>query len=108
GARRGAHRGAVTSRPVTGQGLRSGGASTGRRPRGSQVEDQILARLGAADEHVTVGRVVDRGGGVAELSRYERGLAGVADADAARPAHRYVASLGELEQAGVAGVPGHG
>src|SRR5215471_2613202 len=71
----------------------------------SQVEDQVVAWLRAADQCAAVGGVIDRGGGVADRSGYDGCLAGMAHPGAARPAHRHVAGFGELEQAGVAGVP---
>src|SRR5215472_16867225 len=73
----------------------------------SQVEDQVVAWLRAADQCAAVGGVIDRVGGIADCSGYDGCLAGVAHPGAACPAHRYVAGFGELEQAGVAGVPAH-
>jgi EmrB/QacA subfamily drug resistance transporter len=49
----------------------------------SQVEDQVLARLRAADQGVAVGGVIDRVGGIADRSGYDGGLAGVAHPGAA-------------------------
>jgi hypothetical protein len=49
----------------------------------SQVEDQVVAWLGAADEYAAVGGVVDRGGGVADCSGDDGCLAGVAHSGAA-------------------------
>lgn len=49
----------------------------------SQVEGQVAGWLGAADQDVAVGGVIDRFWGVADLSRQHPGLAGVAHAGAA-------------------------
>jgi hypothetical protein len=49
----------------------------------SQAEDQVVAWLGAADECVAVGGVIDRGGRIADGSGHDGCLAGVAHSDAA-------------------------
>src|ERR1700748_175494 len=62
-----------TSSPLSGD--RTAGRLHGPGTRGatgrSQVEDEVLARLRAADERAAVGGVVDRGGVVADLSRHD-------------------------------------
>ena len=52
-------------------------------PARSQVQDQVAGRLGAADQDAAFGGLVYRVGGVADRSRHQVGLAGVADAGAA-------------------------
>src|SRR5580692_4459560 len=74
----------------------------------SQVERNVAARLRAADQHVTIGWIVDRVRRVADLPRYQAGLAGMAHAGTAGPAHRYVAGFCKLQQARVALVPAGG
>jgi hypothetical protein len=49
----------------------------------SQVEDQVVVWLRAADQCAAVGGVVDRGGGIADCSGYDGCLAGVAHSGAA-------------------------
>ena len=49
----------------------------------SQVEDQVVAWLRAADEYAAVGGVIDWGGGVADCSGHDGCLAGVAHSGAA-------------------------
>jgi hypothetical protein len=51
--------------------------------RWSQVEDQVVAWLRAADQYAALGGVIDRGGGVADCSGHDGCLAGVAHSGAA-------------------------
>src|SRR4051794_8875029 len=74
----------------------------------SQIEHDIVVWLGAADERASVGGEFDGVGAVSDIASDERGLAGVADAGAARPADGYVACFGEFEQAGVVAAPWDG
>src|SRR5581483_5546304 len=84
-------------------------ASFAERARSlSQVQHQIVAWLRAADECASLGGRFDRVGVVFDIAGDKRGLAGVADAGATRPANGYVACFGEFEQAAVLAVPGDG
>ena len=58
-------------------------ASAARQRGWSQVEDQAVAWLRAADEYVAVSGVIDRGGRVADRTGDDGCLAGVAHSDAA-------------------------
>src|SRR4051795_511485 len=81
--------------------------STAQRSRSaaSQVEDHVAPRLGAADEHAPVGGWIHRIGAVTDTAGDERCRTGLADAGSARPPDRYVARLGEFEQAAVVVTP---
>src|SRR6202022_4149562 len=65
----------------------------------SEIDRDIAFGLAAADQHVAVGRRLDRVGPIADGAGDEPGLAIVADPGTARPAHRHIARLGELEKA---------
>ena len=56
---------------------------TGRPDPGSEVEDQVAARLGAADQRAAAGWLLHRVGAVADRPGQQGGLAGVAHAGAA-------------------------
>src|SRR3954453_6442572 len=75
------------------------------RSAASQVEDHVAPRLGAADEHAPVGGWLHRVGAVTDTAGDERRRTGLADAGSARPPDRYVARLGEFEQAAVVVTP---
>ena len=72
----------------------------------SQVEYEVAARLGAADQRAACGRVIDRVWGIADRPGQQTCLAGMAYAGAAGPPDRHIASFSELQEAGIAGVPG--
>jgi hypothetical protein len=62
--------------------------------RGSQIDDDVAGRLGAADQDVADGGAVERFRSVEDGSRDEAALAAVTDAGAAGPADRDVARFG--------------
>jgi hypothetical protein len=63
------------------------------------IEDDVGAGLGAADEHLPIGRGFQRGGGVGDAAGQQRRDAGVADAGPAAPPGGDVAGIGEVEHA---------
>ena len=65
----------------------------------SEIDDDVACWLGAADQHIAIGRWPDRVGSIADSAEDESRLAAVADAGPARPSNRYIASFGEFEQA---------
>ena len=65
----------------------------------SQVDDDVLAGLGTTDQHVAGRGRIHRRRVVGHRAAQQPGLAGVTDPGAAGPARRYVARLGELEEA---------
>src|SRR5262252_5749182 len=65
----------------------------------SEIDDDVVARLRAAGQHIAVDRRIYRGWFVAHRSLQERGLARVADTSPARPSRGNVARLGKLKQA---------
>src|SRR5882757_8100777 len=72
-----------------------------------EVEDDVGAGAGAAEERLPGAGQLQRGRGVADVAGEDRRDAGVADAGAARPSGGDVAGVGELEQRAVlAGPPG--
>src|SRR5215467_7567029 len=77
-------------------------------PLVSHVEDDVGAGLGAADEHLAVGRGFQRVGDVGDVARQQRGDAGVADAGPATPPGGYVAGVGEVEHAAPVVAEGRG
>src|SRR6266478_3733599 len=64
-----------------------------------QINSDVLLGPGTADQHVAVRRRIDRIGLIADCAEHKSGLTSVTDPGAARPSHRYVARLGQLEQA---------
>src|SRR5712691_2138081 len=64
-----------------------------------QIDTDVVAGPGTADQHVAVRRRIDRIGPIADCAEHKSGLTSVTDPGAARPSHRYVARLGQLEQA---------
>src|SRR5882762_3597666 len=65
----------------------------------SEIDDDVVARLRAAGQHIAVRRRIDRGWFVAHRPLQEPGLTRVADTSPARPSHGNVARLGKLKQA---------
>src|SRR5262252_858798 len=65
----------------------------------SEIDDDVVARLRAAGQHVAVRRRIYRGWFVAHRPLQEPGLARVADTSPARPSRGNVARLGKLKQA---------
>src|SRR5262245_59478898 len=64
-----------------------------------QVQDDVGARLGAADQHLAAGGLLQRVRAVADVAGQQRSLAGVAHAGPAGVADRDITGVGELEQA---------
>src|SRR4051794_16494141 len=90
-------------------GLASGRtAVSGSGPGPSQIEHHVVTWLGAADERASIRGRFDRVRAVVDVAGDDGGLAAVADAGPAGPAHGDVAGLGELEQAGVVAAPWDG
>src|ERR1700733_3434050 len=65
----------------------------------SDVDHDVSARPRAADEHVPLGRRIERLGVVGDAPGDQTALARVTHARPAGPAHRHVAGFGQLEQA---------
>src|SRR5664279_3650500 len=72
----------------------------------SKVEDEVAGRPCAADEHAARAGSFDGVGAVVDGARDDGCFAAMADAGAARPAHRYVAGFCQFQQAWIGGVPG--
>jgi len=66
---------------------------------GSEIDHDVASGLGTADQHIAVGRRLDRLGPIADSAENEPRLAAVANAGPARPTHGHVAGLGEIEDA---------
>ena len=65
----------------------------------SHINNDVVLRLGAADQHIAFRRRLDRFGLIASGPTDKPGLTSVADTRPARPSRRYVARFGEFKQA---------
>jgi hypothetical protein len=65
----------------------------GRGRPASQIYNDLVARLAAANQSVAFGRRLQRFGPIAHSAGDQRALAGVTNAGAARPPHRNIAGL---------------
>ncbi len=71
----------------------------------SDVYDYLLLRLAAANQYLAVSGWLKRFGPVAYGARDQAAFAGMADARAARPSHRNIAGLSQLEQTLIFRIP---
>src|SRR3954452_23500015 len=71
----------------------------------SQINNDVVPRLRAADQHVALDRRVDRIGMIGDGPSHQPGLAAVAHPRSACPSHRHVAGFGQFQQAFARRVP---
>ena len=64
--------------------------------RGSQIDDEVAARMRATNENIALGRLVEWLGSVDDLPRNQTTLTVMTNTGPTRPTNRNVARLGQL------------
>jgi hypothetical protein len=75
------------------------GRARGAASIASEIERNVILGLAAADQQITAGRRLDWVRPVDDRAGNQPGLAVMTTSDAARPAHRHIARLGQFGQA---------
>src|SRR5437763_864850 len=105
GAGGGAHSGALVASTASSTTLASSSPSRMTLCARSEVDGEVVARLGAARQEVADRGRLEGFWCVGDFALQEAGLAGMAHASPARPTNWYVACLGKLKDAGEGVVP---